>query len=64
LAALDGEVYIGPMATDPIEVVAYDERWGEIFTVAERELRDALALFALDVEHIGSTAVPVWQPNR
>jgi len=46
------------MATDPIEVVAYDERWAETFAVAERELRVALALFVLDIEHIGSTAVP------
>jgi GrpB-like predicted nucleotidyltransferase (UPF0157 family) len=46
------------MAGNPIEVVAYDEHWAENFAVAERELRVALALFVLDIEHIGSTAVP------
>jgi GrpB-like predicted nucleotidyltransferase (UPF0157 family) len=43
---------------DPIEVVAYDERWVERFAVAERELRVALAPFVVEIEHIGSTAVP------
>ena len=43
---------------DPIEVVPYDRRWEESFAVCERELRVALAPFVLDIEHIGSTAVP------
>ncbi len=43
---------------DPIEVVAYDESWVERFVVAERELRVALAPFVVEIEHIGSTAVP------
>jgi GrpB-like predicted nucleotidyltransferase (UPF0157 family) len=44
--------------SDPIEVVAYDQNWVELFAVAERELRVALAPFVLEIEHIGSTAVP------
>lgn len=44
--------------SDPIEVVAYDKRWVELFAVSERELRNVLAPFVLDIEHIGSTAVP------
>lgn len=44
--------------SDPIEVVAYDERWVERFAIAERELRAALAPFVVEIEHIGSTAVP------
>jgi GrpB-like predicted nucleotidyltransferase (UPF0157 family) len=43
---------------EPIEVVAYDESWVEHFAVAERELRVALAPFVVEIEHIGSTAVP------
>ncbi len=43
---------------DPVEVVAYDERWPQLFTAAERELRSALAPWLVDIEHIGSTAVP------
>jgi GrpB-like predicted nucleotidyltransferase (UPF0157 family) len=46
------------MAADPIDVVTYEEGWAEIFAVAKRELRVALAPFVLDIEHIGSTAVP------
>lgn len=44
--------------SDPIEVVAYDQRWVGLFAVAERELRAVLAPFVLEIEHIGSTAVP------
>lgn len=44
--------------SDPIEVVAYDQRWIGLFAVAERELRAVLAPFVVEIEHIGSTAVP------
>lgn len=47
-----------PDDRDPIEVVAYDERWVNSFVVAERELRVSLARFVLQIEHVGSTAVP------
>jgi len=43
---------------DPVEVVAYDERWPQLFAAAARELRTALAPWLVDIEHIGSTAVP------
>ena len=43
---------------DPIEVVAYDQRWVGLFAVAERELRAVLGPFVVEIEHIGSTAVP------
>ena len=39
-------------------MVAYDPRWVGLFAVAERELRAALAPFVVEIEHIGSTAVP------
>ena len=53
-------MYFGPVSDDgdPIEVVAYDQRWVELFAVAERELRVGLAPFVVEIEHIGSTAVP------
>jgi GrpB-like predicted nucleotidyltransferase (UPF0157 family) len=47
-----------PERGDPIEVVPYDQRWEEFFADAERELRVALAPFVVEIEHIGSTAVP------
>ncbi len=43
---------------DPIEVVAYDPNWADRFAAAERELRAALAPFVVEIEHIGSTAIP------
>ncbi|HVM55113.1 MAG TPA: GrpB family protein [Acidimicrobiales bacterium] len=39
-------------------MVPYDQRWEEFFADAERELRVALAPFVVEIEHIGSTAVP------
>ncbi len=47
-----------PEGRDPIEVVPYDQRWEKFFAVSERELRVALAPFVVEIEHIGSTAVP------
>lgn len=47
-----------PERGDPIEVVPYDQRWEEFFADAERELQVALAPFVVEIEHIGSTAVP------
>ncbi len=47
-----------PDDSDPIEVVTYDPEWVVLFAAAERELRVALAPFLVDIEHIGSTAVP------
>ena len=47
-----------PEGGDPIEVVPYDQRWEEFFAEAERELQVALAPFVVEIEHIGSTAVP------
>ncbi len=43
---------------DPVDVVTYDPSWPERFVAAERELRAALAFWVIDIEHIGSTAVP------
>lgn len=43
---------------DAIEIIPSDPRWQLLFAVAERELQMALAPYVLDVEHIGSTAVP------
>ncbi len=48
---------------DAIEIVAYDQSWVELFAVAERELRVALAPFVVEIEHIGSTAVPGLAPK-
>ena len=44
--------------SDPVEVVAYDENWVELFAAAGADLRLALAPFVVEIEHIGSTAVP------
>jgi hypothetical protein len=52
------------MSDDPIEVVAHDQHWAQRFAIVERELRVALAPFVVDIENIGSTAVPGLAANR
>jgi len=43
---------------DPIEVVDYDPTWPAMFVAARVELEQALGPCLVDIEHIGSTAVP------
>ena len=43
---------------DPIVIVDYDESWPDAFVVAAAELRVALEPWIVEVEHVGSTAVP------
>lgn len=45
-------------ASDPIEVVAYDQRWPVRFAEWRARLHGALGDTAVRIEHIGSTAVP------
>jgi GrpB-like predicted nucleotidyltransferase (UPF0157 family) len=46
------------VASDPIEVVPYDERWPALFAEWRDTLRSALGDAALRIDHIGSTSVP------
>ena len=39
-------------------VVAYDSDWANLFLEEEGRLRDALGEIILDIQHVGSTAVP------
>jgi len=48
--SIDGE--------DPIEIVDYDPTWPSAFVDARAELEAALGPCLVDIEHIGSTAVP------
>jgi len=41
-----------------IVLVAYDREWPSLFAAAARRIRDALADRVLQLEHVGSTAVP------
>ena len=43
---------------EPIVVVDYDSAWPETFDQLARPVREALADLGVEVEHIGSTAVP------
>lgn len=43
---------------EPIEVVAYNPGWPALFDRLATGISDALGAAALDVEHVGSTAVP------
>ena len=46
------------MVTRHVVVVPYDERWAQDFKDIASEIRDALGELALDIQHVGSTAVP------
>jgi GrpB-like predicted nucleotidyltransferase (UPF0157 family) len=43
---------------ESVEIVDHDPAWARRFAAAAREVSDALAPWLVDVEHIGSTAVP------
>lgn len=49
---------LGPPKPAAVEIVPYDEGWPARFAALARDIRAALAAVALDVEHVGSTAVP------
>jgi len=44
--------------SEPIELVAWDPRWLEMFETMRQRLVAALGDTALRVEHVGSTAIP------
>ena len=46
------------MVTRHVVVVPYDERWAQDFEDIASEIRDVLGELALDIQHVGSTAVP------
>ena len=46
------------MVTRHIVVMPYDARWARDFSEIASEIRAALGELALDIEHVGSTAVP------
>ncbi len=48
----------GRPAPAPVEVVPYDFRWPARYEALAAAIREALGPVALDVEHMGSTAVP------
>lgn len=41
-----------------VEVVAYDDRWPEMFREEAAKIREAVGGAVRDIHHIGSTAVP------
>lgn len=50
-------VQVLPNVDEPIELLAHDPHWAELFERDAREIRDALAERVLGIEHFGSTAV-------
>jgi GrpB-like predicted nucleotidyltransferase (UPF0157 family) len=44
--------------TGPIELAEYDPRWPDLFRREEERIRDILGERVLQIEHVGSTAVP------
>jgi len=49
---------VRPLPTDPVKVVDYDATWPDQYAAAAKELRDVLDEWVVEIEHIGSTAVP------
>jgi len=50
-----------PRPTRPVEVVAPDPRWPDLYAGIEARVRSALGDRVLAIEHVGSTAVPgLW----
>ena len=47
-----------PGSGEPVEIVDYDPKWPVLFLQEHELIQAALGTFALDVQHIGSTAVP------
>lgn len=43
---------------EPFELAAYDPHWPEMFAAEQDQLAAALGDHALEIEHIGSTAIP------
>ncbi len=43
---------------EPIEIAAYDPTWPETFESEKLRIQQALAGFAIQIEHFGGTAVP------
>jgi GrpB-like predicted nucleotidyltransferase (UPF0157 family) len=47
-----------PTDTQRVEIVAYDPAWPDRFKHEAAKIRAALGVAALNIEHVGSTAVP------
>jgi len=52
-----GEHVLG-LEPGTVRLREYTPRWAELYTIEAAELRAALGALALDVQHVGSTAVP------
>jgi GrpB-like predicted nucleotidyltransferase (UPF0157 family) len=48
----------GPPAPAPVALVPYDPAWPERYAALAGEVRAALGPVVLDIDHVGSTAVP------
>lgn len=46
------------LGSDPIFVVPYDPNWPEIFERERERIEAVIGTYVLEIEHIGSTAVP------
>lgn len=58
LAARHDRRRIATVTDDPVEIVPYDPRWPEEFQRESAHLAAAFADLDIEIEHIGSTAVP------
>ncbi|MFQ5966563.1 MAG: GrpB family protein [Acidimicrobiia bacterium] len=57
-ARYPGIELIGSPSGDPVQVVAYDDGWPQVFASWRKRLSSVLGETAIAIEHIGSTALP------
>ena len=43
---------------EPVHIVAYNDRWPELFELEKERIKHALTTQSIAIEHIGSTSVP------
>lgn len=49
---------LGAALRQPLELVEYDPSWASLFATERRRLENALGSYAVEIQHVGSTAVP------
>jgi GrpB-like predicted nucleotidyltransferase (UPF0157 family) len=41
-----------------VRLAPYSSRWSELYELEEQSLREAIGAYVLDIQHVGSTAIP------
>lgn len=55
---MKGSPFPRPQSGEPVEVAEYDPRWPALFEEERDLIRSAIGEIVVDIQHIGSTAIP------